>query len=99
MTGGTTANDTGVIIPGAGKSRGVMTNRAIISGRQMGSRFDGRSRYAAIVTGSTVIDNTLVTEYRSFKTTWHVTNTAVLGSWYVTSILLGHCSRCTITMA
>ena len=59
---------------------------------------DGCSRHTAIVTRGTIIDDTLVTEHGGFKTTGNVTDTAILGGRYVTSVFLGRCTRCTITM-
>lgn len=51
MTLATVSHDTRVIILGAGKGGGVMTNRAILLGGQMFRRFNRRCRYRTIVTG------------------------------------------------
>ena len=50
VTRGTPTDDAGVIILGAGKGVGVVTNRTIFRGRQMVVGLDGRGCHTAIMT-------------------------------------------------
>ena len=84
----TVVSDTGMIKPGAGKGRRVMTQGAILSRGNMVHRFDSSDCRTAIVARCTVINDTDVTENGCCKGTGHVTDTAILSGLNVADILL-----------
>ena len=83
---------------GTGKSRGVMTNRAILSRESMIAWLDGRYCSWISVTRCTVVYDTSMIEHRIRKSAGNVADTAVLCGRDVADILLGRRPRSAISM-